>query len=57
VPLALALLGPVIVNIILYHSLISSMMWQPAALVTILWFFLFYRYRQNFSGLFVQKAT
>jgi len=25
--------------------------------VTILWFFLFYRYRQNFSGLFVQKAT
>jgi putative oxidoreductase len=56
VPLALALLGPVIVNIILYHSLISSVMWHPAALVTILWFFLFYRYRQNFSGIFAQKA-
>jgi len=56
VPLALTLLGPVILNIILYHSLISSLMWQPAALVTILWFFLFYRYRQNFSGLFAQKA-
>src|SRR6266481_8909772 len=27
----LALLGPVIVNIILYHSLISPVMWQPAA--------------------------
>jgi putative oxidoreductase len=56
VPLALALLGPVIVNIILYHSLISSMMWQPAGLVTILWFFLFYWYRANFAGLFVAKA-
>jgi putative oxidoreductase len=56
VPLALALLGPVIVNIILFHSLISTVMWQPAALVTILWFFLFYRYRANFAGLFVAKA-
>ncbi|SRR5258708_467333 len=56
VPLALALLGPVIVNIILFHSLISVVMWQPAALVTILWFFLFYRYRANFAGLFVAKA-
>jgi putative oxidoreductase len=54
--LALALLGPVIVNIILFHSLISTVMWQPAALVTILWFFLFYRYRANFAGLFVAKA-
>jgi hypothetical protein len=39
VPLALTLLGSVIVNIILYHALISPVMWQPAALVTILWFF------------------
>jgi len=56
VPLALTLLGSVIVNIILYHALINPVMWQPAALVTILWFFLFYRYRANFAGLFVQKA-
>jgi hypothetical protein len=29
----------------------------PLALFTaILWAFLFYRYRQNFTGLFVQKA-
>src|SRR5271165_5504494 len=53
---ALALLGPVIVNIILFHSLISAVMWQPAGLVTILWFLLFYRYRANFAGLFVAKA-
>jgi hypothetical protein len=57
VPLALALLGPVIVNIILYHLLLNPTAAQLAAVVTILWFFLFYRYRQNFSGLFVQKAT
>jgi putative oxidoreductase len=56
VPLALALLGPVIVNIILYHTLLNPAMAQPAVVVTILWFFLFYRYRKNFAGLFVQKA-
>jgi len=56
VPLALTLLGPVIVNIILYHAFLNPAMAQPAVLVTILWFFLFYRYRQNFSGLFAAKA-
>jgi hypothetical protein len=57
VPLALTLLGPVIVNIILYHLLLNPAAAQLAVVVTILWLFLFYRYRQNFSGLFVQKAT
>lgn len=56
VPLALTLLGPVIVNIIFYHLLLSSAAAQLAVLVTILWFFLFYRYRKSFSGLFAQKA-
>jgi hypothetical protein len=56
VPLALTLLGPVIVNIILYHLFLNPANAQLAVLVTILWFFLFYRYRQNFSGLFLQKA-
>jgi len=57
VPLALTLLGPVIVNILLYHLLLSHAGAGLATVVTILWGFLFYRYRQNFSGLFVQKAT
>jgi putative oxidoreductase len=57
VPLALALLGPVIVNIILYHLLLNPAAAQLAVVVTILWFFLFYRYRANFSGLFVQKPA
>ncbi len=56
VPLALALLGPVIVNIILYHALLNHAGAQLAMVVTICWFFLFYRYRANFSGLFVAKA-
>jgi putative oxidoreductase len=56
VPLALTLLGPVIVNIIFYHLVLSSAGAQLAVVVTILWFFLFYRYRQSFLGLFAQKA-
>jgi len=56
VPLALALLGPVIVNIILYHLLLNPAAAQLAVVVAILWIFLFYRYRQYFSGIFVQKA-
>lgn len=57
VPLGLTLLGPVIVNILLYHLLLNSAGAAGAVVVTILWFFLFYRYRQNFSGLFVQQAA
>jgi putative oxidoreductase len=57
VPLALALLGPVIVNIILYHALLSPVGAQFAVVVTILWIFLFYHYRRYFSGLFVRKTS
>jgi putative oxidoreductase len=56
VPLALTLLGPVVVNIILYHLLLNPTAAYLAVVVTVCWFFLFYRYRQNFSGLLVQKA-
>ena len=57
VPLALALLGPVIVNILCYHLFLSPKGIAPAIVVAVLWFILFYRYRQYFSGLFVQKAV
>jgi putative oxidoreductase len=56
VPLALVLLGPVIVNILLYHLLLNPAGVGPAILVTILWFIVFYGYRQHFSGIFVQRA-
>jgi putative oxidoreductase len=57
VPLALVLLGPVIVNILLYHLFLHPAGVAPAILVTILWFIVFYGHRQYFSGIFVQRAS
>jgi uncharacterized membrane protein YphA (DoxX/SURF4 family) len=57
IPLSLALLGPVIVNILCYHIFLWSQGLPIAAVVAILWFILFFYYRQYFSGLFVQKAA
>jgi putative oxidoreductase len=56
VPLALVLLGPVIVNIICYHVFLNPSGVVPAAVVTVLWLIVFYGKRQNFSGIFVQRA-
>src|SRR5882762_4463699 len=56
VPLALVLLGPVIVNIICYHAFLNPIGAVPAAVVTVLWFIVFYAHRQYFSGIFVQRA-
>jgi putative oxidoreductase len=56
VPLALVLLGPVIVNILLYHIFMLPAGVVLALVATILWFIVFYSYRQYFSGVFVQRA-
>ena len=56
IPLALTILGAVIVNILSYHIFMMPTGLPLALVVAILWAFLFYRYRQNFTGLFVQKA-
>ena len=56
VPLALVLLGPVIVNILLYHLFLNPAGIGLAIAVTILWFIVFYGHRQSFSGIFVQRA-
>ena len=56
VPLALVLLGPVIVNIICYHVFLNPSGAGPAAVVTILWLIVFYSNRQHFSGIFVQQV-
>ncbi|HEX3229314.1 MAG TPA: DoxX family membrane protein, partial [Pyrinomonadaceae bacterium] len=55
VPLALVLLGPVIVNILLYHLFLNLAGIALAIVVTILWFIVFYGHRQYFSGIFVQR--
>ena len=56
VPLALVLLGPIIVNIICYHVFLNPSGALLAVVVTILWFVVFYDKRQYFSGIFVQRT-
>ena len=56
VPLALVLLGPVIVNILCYHVFLNHAGAPFAIVVTVLWFIVFYRHRQYFSGVFVQRT-
>jgi uncharacterized membrane protein YphA (DoxX/SURF4 family) len=55
VPLALVLLGPVIVNIFLFHLLMNPSGLPLAILVVVLWGIVALRHRQNFSGIFVQR--
>jgi putative oxidoreductase len=56
VPLGLVLLGPVIVNIILYHVFLHPTGVALALVVTILWLIVFYAQRQYFAGIFVQRT-
>ena len=56
VPLGLVLLGPVIVNILLYHLLLNPVGIGMAVLVTALWFIVFYWHCAAFSGIFAQRA-
>jgi len=56
VPLALVLLGPVIVNILCYHVFLNHAGAPFAIVVTVLWFIVFYGHRQYFSGFFVQRT-
>ena len=57
VPLALVLLGPVIVNIILYHVFLNPDGMVMAIVVAVLWGIIFYSHRQSFSGIFVQRTA
>jgi len=56
VPLALVLLGPVIVNIFFFHLLMAPSGLPLAIVVIILWGLAFLRHRQYFSGIFVQRT-
>ncbi len=56
VPLGLAILAPLIVNILTFHALMLPAGAQMAILVTICWIIAFIPVRQHFSGLFVQKT-
>ena len=57
VPLGLMLLGPVIVNILLYHVFLNPAGIGLAIVVAILWLIVFYGHRQYFSGIFVKLTS
>ena len=52
VPLGLTLLGPVIVNILLFHIFLEPSGLPLAVVVSVLALFLLWAYRQSFGGLF-----
>lgn len=52
VPVALSLLGPVLVNILLFHCLLAPEGLPLAAVAAVLWVVVFWRARRSFSGIF-----
>ena len=56
VPLALALLGPVLVNILMYHTLMDPAGLPVAVFATVLWALIFLRVRGAFAGIFQAKV-
>jgi putative oxidoreductase len=51
VPLALTLIGPVIVNILLVHVLMNPAGIVPGVIATVCWFVVFYSVRPAFAGI------
>jgi uncharacterized membrane protein YphA (DoxX/SURF4 family) len=51
VPLALTILGGIIFNILVFHILMDQRGIGPGIVVTLLWAFLVWRYRESFTGI------
>ena len=51
VPLGLTLLGPVIVNIFIYHALMDPHGLPMALIVIVLWAIVFWYHRKSFDGI------
>jgi putative oxidoreductase len=56
VPLALVLLGPVIVNIFFFHAFMAPSGLPLALVVIILWLLVFAAHRSAFAGIFQAKS-
>jgi len=56
VPIALTLLGPVIVNILLFHALMAPSGVGLAILVALLWIAVFVHVRSAFAGIFQPRV-
>ena len=51
VPLGLTILGAIIFNIWVFHILMAPEGFPPAIVVTLLWAFLVWQYRERFAGI------
>jgi hypothetical protein len=56
VPLALAMLAPIIVNVLLFHVLMAPSGLPLALVVTVLWIVVFLNVRSAFAGLVQQRV-
>ena len=56
VPIGLVLLGPVIVSILLYHTLLDPKGIPPGLVTLILWGIVFYGVRSAFAGVFAAQT-
>jgi len=57
VPLALTIIGPIIVNILLTGALMDQRGLIPGLVVTVLWFVVFWWHRAAFAGIFQAKPS
>lgn len=51
IPLGLVILGPIIVNILLFHIHMAPAGIGPGLVVTVLWFIVFAAHRESFRGI------
>jgi putative oxidoreductase len=56
IPLALTLIGPVLVNILIFHILMLPSGIGGGLICTICWFILFAKHYQAFAGIFQSKS-
>jgi len=57
-PLGLCILGPILVNILAFHILLTGNQGiAPGLVSTLLEIILIYAYRANFAGIFTYRAT
>ena len=52
VPLALTLIGPILVNILIFHVLMDPAGIVPGAIATVCWMLVFYSHRSAFARIF-----
>ncbi len=57
VPLGLTLLGPIVVNILLYHGLMEPKGIAPGIVVAVLWLVVAHSVRSAFMGIFQQRVS